>query len=89
MKLLSNWQDVLTRAWSMRFIILSVVLGSIEVMLPTLGDILLLPERTFAALSVLVMAAAGFARVIAQDNLPPKEPAPETLPVDLPDEIEQ
>lgn len=90
MKLLSNWQAVLTRAWSVRFGLIAAFFSGLEVALPILGNFLMLPDRTFAAIAGVTAALAVLSRVVAQDNIPAKDPAPaEPLPVDLPDELEQ
>lgn len=90
MKLLSNWQAVLTKAWSIRFIVLAAMLSGVEVTIQYLDGFMGIPQNLFAALSGLASAAALVARIVAQENVPPKEPTPsEPLPVDLPDEIEQ
>ncbi|NGO50415.1 hypothetical protein [Allomesorhizobium camelthorni] len=69
MKLLANWRDVLSRAWSVRLIILAAILSGAEVTLSMLDGVLDIPAGVFAALSGLVGAAALFARVVAQEGL--------------------
>lgn len=73
MTLLSNWRAVLTRAWSVRLIIIAALLSGGEVALPMLEGIIDLPSGVFAATSGLVAAAALLARVVAQEGLS-KEP---------------
>lgn len=67
MKLLSDWRDILRRAWSVRLIILAGVLSGAEVALSlvapgTLG----IPTSTFAIASGMVSMAAVVARILAQ-----------------------
>jgi hypothetical protein len=62
MKLLANWRDVLSRAWSVRLIILAAILSGAEVTLSMLDGVLNIPAGIFAALTGLVGAAALFAR---------------------------
>lgn len=69
MQLIDNWKAVAAKAWSSRLAWLSAVLSALEVILPYFTG--LVDPGTFAVLAVLVSAAAGIARVVAQ---------PETLP---------
>jgi hypothetical protein len=70
MELTYNWRDILTKAWSMRFIILAALLSGFEVALPILREAIeplgLVPPGAFAALSFVATAAAGIARIVAQ-----------------------
>lgn len=70
MKLKEDWKTVLTRAWSMRFIILAALLSGFEVALPIVREAIeplqLVPTGVFAILSFLATAAAGVARIVAQ-----------------------
>lgn len=67
MQLLPDWKTILTRAWSIRFIVLSALLSAAEVIVPHFADVL--PRGVFAALSGFVAAAATLARVLAQPSL--------------------
>lgn len=67
MKLAPNWRSVLTKAWSVRLMILAALLSGVEVALPFLGD--WIPRGLFAALSGLVTAGAFIARLVAQKSL--------------------
>jgi hypothetical protein len=70
MTLLTNWRDVLTKAWSMRLIILSGLLSGFEVALPVLREAIeplqIVPTGAFAVLAFVTTAAAGIARIVAQ-----------------------
>lgn len=66
MKLVPNWHAVLTRAWSVRLMVLAFVLTMLEVMLPLLDGYLPIPPLTFATLSGLATAGAFVARFDAQ-----------------------
>jgi hypothetical protein len=77
MKLIDNWKDVLTKAWSVKFGMLGglfyVVNALIDLggVLPYLQDYL--PPKTFLVLA-LVCALAGFiSRFFKQPDLHPKE----------------
>ena len=76
MTLTSNWRDILTKAWSMRFIILAALLSGFEVALPILREAIepldLIPTGVFAGLSFVATAAAGIARLVAQPVSLPK-----------------
>jgi GH24 family phage-related lysozyme (muramidase) len=67
MRLLPDWRAVLTRAWSIRLILLAAVLSGLEVALP------LLPwavhPGVFAALAGAVSATALLARLLVQRDL--------------------
>lgn len=67
MKLYENWKEILTKAWSVRFMLLAAVLSGLEAMMPVIGPVL--PTGTFAALSFVATAAAAVARVVAQKNV--------------------
>jgi hypothetical protein len=70
MELTYNWRDILTKAWSMRFLLLAALLSGFEVALPILREAIeplgLVPPGAFAALSFVATAAAGIARIVAQ-----------------------
>lgn len=68
--LISNWWQVLKRAWSIRWIALAGLLSGIEVFLPIIGSYSNIPRGLFAALSGAATAAAFVARVLAQEELP-------------------
>lgn len=68
MRLLDDWKDVLTKAWSIRLIAIAAVLSGIEVALPLLDGILPIPRGIFATLSALTTAAAFVARLLAQQE---------------------
>lgn len=69
MRLVANWRAVLTRAWSVRLMVLAFVLTVFEVALPLLDGYLPIPPYTFAALSGLATAGAFVARLVAQNNV--------------------
>ena len=67
LRLIDDAATIARRAWSMRLIYLSVVLGAIEVAMPFLAPEQ--PSRIFGLLSVLVGIGAGIARVVSQPAL--------------------
>lgn len=64
MKLLNNWKLILKKAWSIRLILLAGLLSGAELVLPMYADSL--PRGRFAALSLVVTAAALVSRLVAQ-----------------------
>lgn len=70
MRLIPNWREILTRAWSPRFMVLAMIFTAIEVALPLLtADGLGMRPGTFAVLSGLASAAAFVTRLLAQKGL--------------------
>lgn len=69
MKLVPNWRRVLSRAWSIRLILLAFLLTVAEVALPLLDGLLPIPPGTFALLSGLATAGAFCARLVAQKGV--------------------
>ena len=67
MTLIPNWRAVLTKAWSVRLMILAAVLSGVEVALSFLDpEALGINPGRFAALAGLASAAALVARIWAQ-----------------------
>ncbi len=67
MNLLSNWPEILRRAWSIRLMVVAGLLSGIEVVLPLFADCC--PRGLFAVLSMLTIAGAFVARLVAQRGL--------------------
>lgn len=72
MTLVSNWREVLTRAWSVRLTLLAAILTGVEFAVPFLDGYLPIPQKLFAGLAGLTAAGAFVARLIAQSNISPK-----------------
>jgi len=72
--LIPNWRDVIKKAWSMRLMLLAGLLSGAEITLPLLDGILPIPPGVFAALTFITVGAALVARLVAQQNLRPREP---------------
>lgn len=68
MKLVTNWQLIISKAWSIRLMILAGLLSGVEVALPFFAESL--PRGPFALLSFAAVAAAFVARLLAQKELP-------------------
>jgi protein-S-isoprenylcysteine O-methyltransferase Ste14 len=63
MKLIDNWRKA-HKFWSVRLAVIAALLGTVEQMLPYLGDFL--PPQWFSILNIVVMLAAVVARLVAQ-----------------------
>jgi hypothetical protein len=70
--LVDDWRQVLSKAWSIRFIVLAALLSGFEVILPLYID--MIPRNLFAALSMIATGAAGVARIIAQPKMDQEAP---------------
>lgn len=78
MQILANWRAVLTKAWSVRLIIIAAILSGAEFALGQLdATILGMPDGTFAAASGFVSAAALLARIMAQSDLEDDDDVPQ------------
>lgn len=67
MKFVDNWQAVLKHAWSVRLILLAVLMSAIEAILPFI-EVPVSPG-IFAMLSGIFGLLAGFSRLVAQQRL--------------------
>ena len=67
MTLHDNWQTLIRKAWSVKFMVLAFLLTMAEVMLPFFSDAV--PPKLFAVLSGLAVAGAFVSRLIAQKDL--------------------
>lgn len=61
-----DWQWVLKRSWSVRFLALAALLSGAEAILPLFSDAV--PAGMFAVLSFITTAAAFVARFVAQSR---------------------
>lgn len=67
MKIRRDWRYIINRAWSIRLMILSAVLGAVEISLPLFNEIA--PRNVFAVLSMLVAVSAAVVRVLNQPGM--------------------
>ncbi len=67
MRLIYDWKRVLTKAWSIRLMILAGVLSALEVVLPLYQD--KFPRKIFALASFIVTIFAVVARLYAQPKM--------------------
>lgn len=63
-KLIDEWREVLKKAWSIRFIIITAILNGAEVVLPLFSDSF--PRGIFSILSFFSVSGAFLARILAQ-----------------------
>lgn len=68
MKLIPDWQAVLTRAWSVRLMAITVLLTGMDAATPFLYGVLPIPDRAFALLAGLTGMAAMIARHVDQKD---------------------
>jgi uncharacterized membrane protein YoaK (UPF0700 family) len=64
LKLLPDWQVILKKAWSIRFMVLAFLFTMVEVSLPFFEH--KFPQSLFAALTGLSVGAAFVTRLLAQ-----------------------
>lgn len=67
MHLISNYRDVLKKAWSVRLILVAGLLSGLEVVLPFFVSNV--PRGLFAVLTMVTTTGAFFARFIVQKEL--------------------
>ena len=67
MTLHENWQTLVRKAWSIRFMVMAFVLTMAEVILPFFSDAV--PPRVFAVMSGIAVAGAFISRLIAQKDM--------------------
>jgi hypothetical protein len=65
MKLLTDWQDILKKAWSVRLIILAGVLTGVEAAIPFVKE----SVPYIHLITLVVVALALIARLLAQKDL--------------------
>lgn len=65
-KLVVNWREILTRAWSIRFLAVAAGLSGAEVALPIMDGYVDIPRGVFAGMSALATVGAFVARFVAQ-----------------------
>ena len=75
MTLLPDWQQIVRKAWSVKFMVLAALLSGCEaavsILQPAIAESL--PPGVFASLAGLVTAGALVARVLAQTEAAPVE----------------
>lgn len=69
MRLVTNWFDVLRRAWSVRLFVLLAFLGGLDAAWPFISGLLPFPAWVLAVLTILVAGLGIVARVVTQKGL--------------------
>lgn len=73
MKLIVNWREVLTKAWSVKFNIAATVFGGAEVGVAILQPVGI-PNGVFAGVAALISILSNGARLLAQNELSDAKP---------------
>jgi hypothetical protein len=73
LRLHDDWEWIVSRAWSTRFIAVAFLLSGAEVALPLLADKAPIDPVLFAGVIGVVTGAAWLARFVAQDHAIPEE----------------
>lgn len=68
MTFLPNWRQVLTGAWSIRFMLAAGIFSGAEFALPYMRDFFPLDNGVFAALAFVATAGGFISRLLAQRN---------------------
>lgn len=68
MQLIENWDEVLKKAWSIKFTILATLLGAIEVAVQLVKPAGV-PDGIFAGIAAMTSLAAGIARLLQQQEI--------------------
>jgi hypothetical protein len=68
MQLIENWDAILKKAWSIKFSVLSAVLGGLEVAVQLVQPAGI-PQGAFAGFAAMVSIAATVARVMQQKEM--------------------
>jgi hypothetical protein len=69
MRLIENWNLVLKKALSIKFILIAGFFSGLEMILPYIGSLNAVPEGVFAFLAFLATNAAFVSRIVAQKEL--------------------
>jgi hypothetical protein len=65
-RLVADWQWVVKRSWSIRFIAIAALLSGVEAVLPLFSA--KIPHHLFALLTFFSVAGAFTARIVAQSR---------------------
>ena len=66
---IANWKSVLKRAWSLRLMIVVIILGSIGPALPVIDEVVYVPRLLYAAAIIVTGIAGLVARFIPQKGV--------------------
>jgi hypothetical protein len=67
MKLLDNWDQILKKAWSVKFNIAATLFGAAEVIVGLIDPAM--PRGVFAGIAAAISIGSNVARVLAQKEL--------------------
>lgn len=67
MKLYDNWKEIVRRAWSLKFLLIALVLECASVVLPFYTDVI--PREVFTPIIIVAILGAGISRIVYQSNV--------------------
>lgn len=67
MRLDEEWRTILSKAWSVRFMVAAIILSAVDIFLPFIVPITTLP---LAGLSLACTLLALWSRIVAQKGVP-------------------
>lgn len=70
MTLIENWDEILKKAWSVKFNIAATLFGALEVVV-ALVQPASIPNGVFAGIAAVISIGANVARVLAQKEIAP------------------
>jgi hypothetical protein len=68
MNLIENWQEIITKAWSVKFNIAATLFGAAEVVVAMVQPAAI-PAGMFAGIAAFISIAANVARIMAQKEM--------------------
>lgn len=67
MKLYDNWKTIVKEAWSLKFLLIALVLECASVIIPFYTD--KIPREIFTPLIIICILGSGISRVVYQHNV--------------------
>lgn len=67
MRLYDNWKEIVRKAWSLKFLLIALVLECTSVVLPFYTDII--PREVFTPIIIVAILGAGISRIVYQNNV--------------------
>lgn len=67
MRLYDNWKTIVKEAWSLKFLLIALLLECASVLLPFYTD--KIPREVFTPLIIIAIFGSGISRIIYQHNV--------------------